>query len=407
MRNTRPPNTPCCSTHGADLNGIVIVLRFSGFAAFSPAGLTPCFFVLGSSPNPAAAAFVPDAAPAAAAAAAAAGAASGTKAAAAGFGDEPKTKKQGVKPAGEKAANPEKRRTITMPFRSAPCVEQHGVLGGRVFLIDVEIKGQYAGTWVIDTVSATSMVRSEICEQFRHKDYGVPHWAVGQEGSEYTTRLVGFPNAWLGSIHLDELRVTSSVGAGAALPPGCSGTLGRDFFSLFDWDFDFTKMMVTVSVASKGGPLPFDVVGMRPLPLSIRVIPLVGQSVPTCQVDVRLPGAAECTSCEAVLDLMMPCVVCNPAMARAVGALPKGRAVAEVVCGGGGDREIFPLRELTFGLGSGGPVSRTTSAALGESEVFAACGFDSETPAVIVGADLIGQGRMVMSLRKKCLWLSV
>jgi len=308
-----------------------------------------------------------------------------------------------------------------VPIYMMHSVDQYGVKAGstRVITLDLECGIATEPTrFVLDTVSEHSLIKAKVAERIGAEDKGVPDWARGADAS-LNIRKVGLKTGWLGMLNCGELEVASIVGK-LPVPLGTAGILGLDFLRLFDWDFNFTRGCAAVTTAPKDGlgPVPFNLNGMRMVPLTPVRTPV---ELLACPIKMRVPtpdGQGTAVDCMGIADLGAACSMCSQETAHKLGLAgpakpysPKRPQKKQKKEGRGfGAAAPEPafqeqLLEVDIGVGPDGPVKVKTPVSFGDIEVFENMGLAYNWPAAILGPDALCRSRLILSPRLKSLWL--
>lgn len=323
----------------------------------------------------------------------------------------PGQKLQGPEAAASQAAAPPaspKEGSTRIPIYVTTGVDQYGLgaTSGRVICLDINLSfGSSPGRFVLDSVTHYSMIKASVAQNLSARDVGIPEWARGSGSASYEVRQVNLGPAWLGNLACGNLQLASVAGE-LPIPAGTCGILGLDFLRLFDWDIDVVRESAEVSTAPfAGGPVPFDVDGMRVVPLMKVRLP-TGIDLLACPVTLQHAGRGDAAvDCMGIADLAVARSICNQAaldhLGVAVkctddaseGTVPDGPGVAEVAM------------QFAIGTGPDGPAHVQATAAVGNLEVFESMGLASTFPAVILGPDVLCCSRLIISTRLNSIWL--
>jgi len=221
-------------------------------------------------------------------------------------------------------------------------------------------------------------------------------------------------NARLGSLALGEVHV---LPVEMPLPAGCCGLLSLDFLKGFDWELDRVqgKARVAAAPADPSSPPPFDVEGLRRVPLQqVRAtasgldMQLLAAPAQLTHAGVVLRSAdgAGTISCSAVLDFGSITAI-STGLGQALGLKVEDlRNAARQVMGPSGTAEFVQETTLTLALDDGKPDPPNVTADIYVGHpAFQKLGFSSETPIAILGLDVLGRSRFVFSPHSSALWV--
>lgn len=254
-----------------------------------------------------------------------------------------------------------------------------------------------------------SVIKETVANELMIKDLGPPEWSKQPEA--YGMRQVDMGPAWLGKIDCGNLQLVSMPGP-LPVPIGTCGILGLDFLRLFDWDLDVAGGTAQVATVPKDmeGPVPFDLEGLRAVPL-MTVRPNSGFQLLACPAQVKKPGEAKgvaSVQCMGVIDLGAAKSLCNNAT---VAAMQLGqediRDTGTTIPGIDGSPTALREANLKFLLGKdvAGPVEVEVEASVADVEVFQTMGL-AGGPVVILGLDVLARSRLILSLRLNGLWIT-
>mmetsp|Transcript_75107 Transcript_75107/g.208889 ORF Transcript_75107/g.208889 Transcript_75107/m.208889 type:complete len:115 (-) Transcript_75107:246-590(-) len=111
-----------------------------------------------------------------------------------------------------------------------------------------------------------------------------------------------------------------------------------------------------------------------------------------------------------VVDIGAVATLCNVAVAAALGLGPAElRDTGSVVAGFGGSPVRVQEASLRLAIGDGpdGPVSMETTVTVGDLPFFAQLGLQASGPVVLLGLDVLGRSRLVLSAETGRLWLPI
>jgi len=311
-----------------------------------------------------------------------------------------------------KAANPERGGKQTIPIYNMCGVDEAGVKAKDSRYIGIDVDAGWRGAlpcrFVLDTGAAHSVIKLAVAKDLSGKDVGAPVWAPPQAAQEQGMRQYNMGRCWMGKLDCGEFELCGMPG-NLMIPIGACGILGLDFFRLFDWDFDFGKMQADVETARKDRPMSFDLTGMRAVPLMTVRAP---KSFPVLAAPSKLrpPGLTEVDSAAikamSIMDLGAAFTVCNQAAVEALGfkmedLAPMGEDMGSEFVG-------KVLVDLAIGSGPDGPLEvEAITVVVGNEEVFDGLNMGTIEPLLVVGMDVLGKSRLVLSTRLSCLWVPV
>lgn len=206
------------------------------------------------------------------------------------------------------------------------------------------------------------------------------------------------------------------------LPPGCCGLLGLDFLQRFHWELDMPGRWLRVAPAS--APVPFDLSGLRRVslqklkasngvldnmyflgtPLEFRRRKSSEDSPMTEETAAMLGGT---TRCIAAVDFGSVSA-CSPATARLLGLSgDELRTAGKQIIGPNGAPVTVQEASLTLAIGEEpeGPVVVDAEVFVGHP-AFEKVAFAVEN-AAILGLDVLGRKRLVLSPQLGALWLAL
>lgn len=302
---------------------------------------------------------------------------------------------------------------VEIPIHLVRSVDQYGIKADADSYAAVDLAvgpGGIPGRFVLDTGASHTIIREDAAQRFGAQDMDVPVSAQGGTGVQAGgMRLVGLGRASLGTLDCGAVQAVATRGH-IPVPPECAGLLGLDFLRRFDWALDVPQRRVLVAPATSGGAAPFDVSGLRLVPLQ----PLQAASgFELLAVPLRVqrprgsPGAG--ARCLAVVDLGAPFSICSQATAAALGlADSELRSTGKVVSGLDGNPMFVREATLLLSVGEGpdGPVELEAEVIVGDLPVFQALGLTSAAPIAILGLDVLGRARCAAALASRRLWLA-
>eukprot|EP00929_Paragymnodinium_shiwhaense_P078147 TRINITY_DN4045_c0_g1_i1.p1 TRINITY_DN4045_c0_g1~~TRINITY_DN4045_c0_g1_i1.p1 ORF type:complete len:629 (+),score=183.69 TRINITY_DN4045_c0_g1_i1:151-2037(+) len=272
--------------------------------------------------------------------------------------------------------------------------------------------------FVLDLSAAHTVLKAAVAEDMGGQDRGMPSWLPKEVCQEHGFRSVDMGMSWFKKFECGQLDIVSMATTSLIpVPVGACGILGMDFIRKFEWDFRFDAAEAYVAKAPKDGwPVAFDVNEMRQVPLYVLKAPggfplqtapvLLRPSFERCQ-DATSGPAVTGVQGIAVIDIGAAFTSCNRAALEALGLAGTEEVVATDELG----KEFKQQVRLSFEFGNGvdGPMKAETTVAVGSDEGFASLGFSPDTPSsgpvLILGLDVLGAGRLVLSPRLETLWV--
>lgn len=301
---------------------------------------------------------------------------------------------------------------VEVPLHMVTSVDHFGIQadGDRYVAVDLAVgPAGVPARLVLDTGASHTVIREEAARRFGALDLAVNVSAQGGTGVQARgMRLVSLGRVALGSLDCGSMQVVATQGP-LPVPPGCSGLLGLDFLRRLHLDLDVAGRRAVVAPAG-GSPVPFDVSGLRLVPLQ----PLrAGTGFELLATALRLQRprgeAAASTRCLAVVDLGAPFTICSQATASALGlAAAELRSSGRVVSGLDGNPMFVREADLTLTIGESpdGPVEIEAEVIVGDLPVFQALGLTSAAPVAILGLDVLGRSRCVASPALGRIWMA-
>jgi len=314
--------------------------------------------------------------------------------------------------------------SATVPIHMMRSADQYGVKAGstRVMTVDLECGwGVHPTRFVLDTVCDNSLIKASVADALAADDRGRPEWAEGSD-PKLKIRQVCLHASFLGDLNCGILEMASIKGK-LPVPLGVAGILGMDFLRLFDWDIDLVKGTASATTAPEDGmgPVPYDLAGMRMVPLTPVRLPGLRELL-ACPIKLRVPGGSE-VDCMGIADLCASSSMMNTAVAHNLGLtgppkphVQKAPERPKKKEGKRGFATPEPEQEPAFqqtrmefdiGVGKQGPVKVETDVTYGDIEVFNNMGLAYNWPAAVLGPDALCRSRLIISTRLKSIWLPV
>mmetsp|Transcript_75106 Transcript_75106/g.208883 ORF Transcript_75106/g.208883 Transcript_75106/m.208883 type:complete len:539 (-) Transcript_75106:246-1862(-) len=295
---------------------------------------------------------------------------------------------------------------VSVPIHLLATQDQLGIqMEGRHITVDL-VLGGLPYRFVMDTGASHTLIMQSMASALQAQDMGMPAWATGAMGTQSGMRLVSVPDAHLGPLSCSPLPLVLTPQS-LPIPVGVAGIVGLDFIARFDWDIDVAAGQARVATA---GSLPFSLAGMRQIPL--KKFKAGGPDVLTVELQLWPGGRNASTSvkCMGVVDIGAVATLCNVAVAAALGLGPAElRDTGSVVAGFGGSPVRVQEASLRLAIGDGpdGPVSMETTVTVGDLPFFAQLGLQASGPVVLLGLDVLGRSRLVLSAETGRLWLPI
>jgi len=297
-----------------------------------------------------------------------------------------------------------RNKRASLHFFTPMGVDQYGLHAKMAILIEVGISDTMS-RFMVDTVAQASRINPEVAHMLRAQEEGVPSWMDTFTAAKYNITNVKFPQmGWIGTMPITNPKTgfrLTTLPFRFPMPAGACGAVGIEVLKRMDWDFNFGTREVDVAVTPKREPLrsqkpvPFDMTGMRVLPVSTVHLPV---PLLACPVELRhaFGGWLYLTG---IIDLAAPCTMCNRVVAKRLG----------IDTNSGADElhKTFQV-ELLMGDGPDGPVRMKAAVVAGvdnDIKRFEELGLAEDWPTVLLGPDVLCRSRMIFSHRLQSLWL--
>merc|ERR1712008_71167 len=266
-------------------------------------------------------------------------------------------------------------------------VDKYGLKAKMAILVEVGIASTDA-RFMVDTVSQASRIRAEVAYTMKAKEEGAPSWMDPFVAAKYHITDVSFPSmGWIGKMPAANPKTgfrLTTLPFKFPMPAGACGVVGIEFLKRLDWDFNFGTRKVDVAVTPKREPLrsqkpvPFDLTGMKVLPVSTVHLP-----VPLLACPVELRHNDGWLYLTGIIDLAAPCTMCNRIVAKRLGIDPRS----------GADElhKTFQV-EMLMGDGADGPVRMNAAVVVGvdnDIKRFKEFGLAEDWPTVLLGPDVL------------------